>query len=288
MPVQNLPILNPREVLKTSLFRLTVSAIGSLDCPRKFKDERIERNWDTTRGPIFAVAHGQAVHKVLHSLYSTRRGWEIDLSRLEAIAKGAVWGTSYPAGIDREKAISQVILSVKAFVEADDDEAVEGTIDLEQQGQFIVQDRRTDEGLFIASARLDRTPIRASEPQRLVLRESKTTKQRISLQESFLQLWIARKMYPSKKYPDLHINSWAIEYDFLDQDLRVVRDVVEWEDVQGQSVLLLRKVMRVLNATDYPAIQCEQCVYCKFREECCSLADGPVDLDALTNPELVP
>jgi hypothetical protein len=282
VPVQTLPILNTNETVKTPLFRLTVSSIASLDCPKKFCDERIERNWDNSRGPVYAVANGQAVHKALHRLYLKRRGWEVDLSRLEPMAKDAVWSTSYPAETDRHEAVARVVKSVRAFVEADDDEAIEGTLDLEHQGQFTVYDKLTQTGLFVASAKLDRTLVRASEPGRGIIRESKTTKQKISLQEAFLQLWIFRKMYP-------HLTSWAVEYDFLDrEDFRIVREVVEWEDVQGQSVLLLHKVMRLLRATDFPAVQCEQCTYCKFREECCTLQDEPVDLDALTNPELVP
>lgn len=284
MPVQTLPILNPNETVKTTLFRLTVSSVSSLDCPKKFADERIQRNWDNSRGPILAVANGQAVHKVLHRLYLKRRGWEIDLSRLEAMAKDAVWSTSYPVDTDRLEAVARVIQSVRAFVEADDEEAVEGTLNLEHQGQFTVYDKRTKAGLFIASAKLDRTLIRASEPHRGIIRESKTTKQKISLQEAFLQLWVFRKMYPN-----LGFTSWAIEYDFLDrEEFRVIREVVEWEDVQGQSVLLLHKVMGLLRATDFPAVQCDQCTYCKFREQCCTLEDEPVDLDALENPELVP
>ena len=283
MPSQNLPVVNPREIVKPILHRLHVSSIGDLDCPRKYYDTRIQRNWDSSRGPIFAVANGQAVHKVNKAVYEARRGYELDLTRIEALAKDAVYGTAYPKDTDRREAVSRVIQSVRAFAENDDEEAIEGTLDLERQGQFVVHDKRTGAGLFLASAKLDRTLVRASEPQRGYVRENKTTKQKISLQEAFLQLWIARKMYPH-----LDLTSWAIEYDFLDADLRVVRETVTWEDCQGQSVILLRKALRVFQADTYPAIQGEQCTYCRRREECCTLADEPVDLDALANPELVP
>ena len=283
MPIQSLPVINPSEIVKTPLHRLTVSSINDLDCPRKYFDSRIQRNWDDSRGPIFAVANGQATHKVNKAVYEARRGYELDLTRLEALAKGAVYSTAYPPETDRQAAVDKVIQSSRAFAEADDEEAIEGTLDLERQGQFEVKNRRTGEGLFLASGKLDRTLVRASEPYRGIVRESKTTKQKISLQESFLMLWIFRKMYPR-----LHLSSWAIEYDFLDADLRVVREIVEWEDVQDQSMILLRKALRVFNSTEYPAIQGDCCTYCKFREECCTLQDESVDLDALTNPELVP
>lgn len=283
MPVQTLPILNPREIVKTNFPRLTTSSIGDLSCPKKFADSRLERNWDNTRGPIFAVSNGIAVHKILHTIYLNRRGCELDLRRLDAQAKDAVWSTTYPAETSRAEAVSRVIQSVRGFVENDDEEAIAGTLDLERQGQFLVEDRRTGQGLFIASAKLDRTLVRASEPQRGILAEAKTTKQKISLQEAFLQLWIFRKMYPR-----LGLTSWAIEYNFLDADFRVVRVTVDWADVQGQSVLLLQKALRVFQAETYPAIQCEACTYCKFRDQCCSLESEPVDLDAFENPELVP
>ncbi len=283
MPIQSLPVLNPSEIVKTPLHRLTVSSINDLDCPRKYFDSRIQRNWDDSRGPIFAVANGQAIHKVNKAIYEARRGYELDLTRLEALAKGAVYGTAYPPETNRQAAVDKVIQSSRAFAEADDEEAIEGTLDLERQGQFEVKNRRTGEGLFLASGKLGRTLVRASEPHRGVIRESKTTKQKISLQEAFLMLWIFRKMYTS-----LHLSSWAIEYDFLDADLRVVREIVDWEDVQGQSAILLRKALRVFRSTQYPAIQGEACTYCRFRDECCTLQDEPVDLDALENPELVP
>ncbi len=282
MPVQ-MPVLNAREVVKTTVPRLTVSSLSDLDCPKKFKDTRIERNWDTSRGPILAVSHGTAVHKVLRSIYLNRRGYELDMTRLEAQARDAVWGTAYPANNDRSEAVARVVQSVRAFVDADDEESIQGTIDLERQGQFLVEDRRTGAGLFVASAKLDRTLVRASEPERGICAETKTTKQRISLQEAFLQLWVFRKMYPR-----LNFTSWAIEYNFLDSEFRVVREVVDWEDVRGQSVILLRKALRVFQATEYPPIQGDCCTYCRMRETCTTLQDETVDLDALENPELVP
>lgn len=276
MAVYATPV-NPREMTQTDAPRISVSSISDLQCPRKYRETRMKRNWEH-REPIFAVANGTAVHLVMHDIYEHRRGPMLDLSRISAQAKDAVWGTIYPQGIDRPSAISRVISSVRGFCEADDEDSIEGTLHMERKGQFPVQDKKTGKIIFLASATLDRTFIRASEPHRLCIRESKTTKQRISLKEAFLQMWVARKMYTA---PEHDLTSWAIEYDFLDQDFRVVRETVEWEDVQDQSPILLRMALRVLYDTDFSAVPGAQCTYCKLRDECSALPGEEVDAEAL-------
>ncbi len=267
--------LNSKEVVRTAAPRLTVSSIGDLACPRKYKHTRIDRNWGK-RDVIYAVANGLAVHTVLHDLYGDRRGHELNLSRLPAQALDAVWATKWPQGTDRQEAVGRVITSVHGFINADDEEAIEGTLDIERQGQFEVTDKKTGEVLFVVSATLDRTLVRASEPHRGIVRESKTTAQKISLKEAYLQLWVARKMYQGRG-----LTSWAVEYDFLDEDYRVVRETVEWEDVQGQSQIILQRAMRVLYATEYPAIPGAQCTYCSLRDDCTSLPAEGIDGDAV-------
>ena len=257
------------EIVKTTAPRITVSSLQDLACPKRYKRKRIDRIWEP-RDAIYAVANGTAVHRVLRDVYEARRGWEVSLKHLEDQALDSVYATKYPVGFDRDGAVARVIASVRGFVEADDEEAIEGTFDLERQGQFEVKDKRTGRVLFVASAKLDRTLIRASCPDRLVVRESKTTAQRISLKEVFLQLWVARKMHPG-------CASYAIEFDFLDADLRVVRETVEWETVQGQGPIVLRQALRVIDATEYPAIPCESCTYCEMRDECTKLPAEEMD-----------
>lgn len=272
--------INTRDIVRTAAPRITVSSVQDMACPKKYKHTRIDRNWGK-RDVIYAVANGLAVHAVLHDLYGDRCGYELNLTRLPAQAMDAVWATKWPQGTNRQQAVGRVITSVHAFVDADDEEAISGTLDIERQGQFPVTDKKTGEVLFVVSATLDRTLIRASESHRLIVRESKTTAQKISLKEAFLQLWVARKMY-SGIDSGMDLTSWAVEYDFLDEDYRVVRETVEWEDVMGQSAIILQRAMRVLYATEYPAVPGSQCTYCSLRDDCTSLPGEGIDSEAMT------
>ena len=117
------------EIVKTTAPRITVSSLQDLACPKRYKRKRIDRIWEP-RDAIYAVANGTAVHRVLRDVYEARRGWEVSLKHLEDQALDSVYATKYPVGFDRDGAVARVIASVRGFVEADDEEAIEGTFDL--------------------------------------------------------------------------------------------------------------------------------------------------------------
>jgi len=252
----------PHETIQTTAPRLTPSAVNDLLCPKKYKRLRIDRLWPK-RDPILAVAHGKAVHAVLQAVYAARVGGTVSLDNLEALTRGAVRDTWYPQEIEREREVQRVMAAVRGFVDADDYEDISGILDLEREGQFEI--RMGGRALCVMSATLDCTLVRASEDDTVVIRERKTTAQRIDLKECYIQMRVARKMYPA--YPRV-----VIEFDWLDEDNRVARDTITMREVKGQHQIVLGMAYRVLTATEFPAIPCEAaCRFCPSRDECATL-----------------
>lgn len=251
------------DIVQTSAPRLTPSSVGDLRCPAKYKHLRIDRNWPK-RDVILPVAHGKAVHAVLRDVYTERSVGTVDASKLEAQSRAAVRNTWYPKEADREEQVKRVVCAVRGFIDADDEEDIRGILGLEQQGEFEIRllDGRV---LCVVSAKLDCLLVRASDPDTLVIRERKTTAQRVDLAESYLMMRVARKMYPQ-------YGKVAIEYDWLDEDCRVVRDTVTMAEVRGQHQIVLGLAYRVLTATEFPAIAGEAvCKFCPRRSLCQSL-----------------
>ena len=263
------------DTVQTAAPRLTPSSVNDLLCPAKYKLLRIDRLWKK-RDPLIPVAHGNSVHQVLNWVYSARVGGEVDLSNLEAQARGAVMSNWYPRGIDVEEQVSRVMAAVRGFVAADDYEDIQGILlgGLEKGGEFPL---RLDDGrvLCVLSAVLDCILVRESQADTLVVRERKTTAQRIDLKECYIQMRIARKMYP--QYPNI-----VIEFDWLDEDCRVIRDTVTARMVRGQHQIVLGMAYRVLTATEFVAVPGEtQCRFCSEREKCQQLPADEISEAAL-------
>ena len=263
------------DTVQTVAPRLTPSSVNDLLCPAKYRLLRIDRVWKK-RDPLLPVAHGKSVHQVLNLVYSARAHGEVDLSNLEAQARGAVMNNWYPRGADVEEQVNRVMAAVRGFVAADDEEDIEGILPggLEKGGEFplCLEDGRV---LCVLSAVLDCILVRESQPDTLVIRERKTTAQRIDLKECYIQMRIGKKMYP--QYP--HI---VIEFDWLDEDNRVIRDTVTARMVRGQHQIVLGMAYKVLTATEFPAVPGEtQCRYCSEREHCQQLPPDQVSEAAL-------
>ncbi len=257
------------DTVQTVAARLTCSSVGDLACPKKYKLLRIERAWPS-RDVLLPVAHGKAVHAALRDIYTDRSGGDLDLTNLEAVARGAVRNTWYPRDIDREAQVQRVMAAVRGFVQADDYEDIEGILGLEVQGEFEVRVRDGDTGevrvLCVISSRLDCALSRASSPDTLVIRERKTTAQRVDLRECYIMMRVAKKKYPDYKQV-------VIEFDWLDpEDNRVVRDTITQREVAGQHRIVMGLAYKVLTATEYPAVPGEQvCKFCPHRTSCQSL-----------------
>jgi hypothetical protein len=263
------------DTIQTVAPRLTPSSVNDLLCPAKYKLLRIDRVWKK-RDPLVPVAHGKSVHQVLNIVYSARVGGEVDLSNLEAQARGAVMNNWYPRGIDVEEQVRRVMAAVRGFAAADDYEDIQGILPggLEKGGEFSL---RLEDGrvLCVLSAVLDCLLVRDSQPDTLIIRERKTTAQRIDLKECYIQMRIARKMFP--QYPNI-----AIEFDWLDEDNRVIRDTVTARMVRGQHQIVLGMAYRVLTATEFQAVPGEtQCRYCSEREKCQQLPADEINEVAL-------
>ena len=251
------------DIVQTTAPRLTPSSVGDLRCPAKYKLLRIDRNWPK-RDVILPVAHGKAVHAVLRDVYTERSAGTVDISNLEAQARAAVRNTWYPKEANREEQVKRVMSAVLGFINADDEEDIKGVLKLEEQGEFEI---RLPDGrvLCVMSAKLDCLLVRATDPDTLVIRERKTTSQRVDLAECYLMMRVARKMYP--QYGNV-----VIEFDWLDEDCRVVRDTVTMAEVRGQHQIVLGLAYRVLTATEFPAIPSEEaCKFCPRRSLCQSL-----------------
>lgn len=238
--------------------RITPSSANDLECPKKYKTLRIDKNWPM-REPMDSVAHGIAVHDVLRQVYATRVGGQPNLAHVEALTRTAVYRGRYSDRQDRQEAVQRVIAAVCGYVGCDDAEDVEGTIDLERQSEFVYQHQ--GKPLFMVSAKLDRTLVRASQPTRLVNRDYKTTRPRIDLREAFVALWVAKKQYPG-------YSSYALELDWIDEDNRVRRDVIEGHELRGQHAVMTELALNVLMAQEWPAIPGDTCTYCPLRSQC--------------------
>ena len=256
-----------KDIIQTDLPRITPSSVGDLECSKKYWKLRVQKEWPK-REPLEAVAHGNAVHKVLRQVYLRRANSEPDMRNLRALAEGAVGGERYPEGYDHSRAVKRVIDAVGGFVNSDDYEDVDGTIALERQVEFPFI--RHGEPLYLVSATLDRILVRASRPTQLVVRDYKTTAQRINLQEAFIILWVAKRAYPD-------FESYALEYDWLDEENRVKRDTIPGTQLRGQHRIITEAAVRVLTATEHHAEPGACCTYCPLRVECQRL--DPVEIE---------
>lgn len=250
------------DAVSTALPRLTPSSVADLECPLKYKTLRIDRNWGTNNrdfGP--AIAHGTAVHDVLRQVIRTRTGDEAGLEHVEALARQAVYRGRYPEGTDRGQATEKVLSTVRAYVDSDDD--IGNTLSVERPEEFDYWHNNAP--LFRVSVKLDRVLVRPDAPTTLVIRDYKlTARPKISLPEAMLYLWAAKKAFRDQGFTE-----FLLEYDFIDPDNRVTREVVSGHDVRGQHPLIVEAAVKVIRATDWPPCVGEACVYCPLRGKTC-------------------
>jgi len=171
----------------TDLPRISPSSVGDLtSCPKRYTETRILHNWGSNnREYPEGVAHGTATHAVLRDIFQGRQGGLVDLANVGALARTAVFKGRYPKGFDRERAIDRVIEAVCGYVRSQKPEDIEGTIRCEDQIEFpFVWEGKP---LCLVSTSLDRTLLRPSVPGRLVVKEYKTSRPKIDLQEVLSQ-----------------------------------------------------------------------------------------------------
>lgn len=246
------------DTVTTALPRLTPSSVADLECALKYKTLRIDRNWGSNNRDFgAAIAHGTAVHDVLRRVVRPGGKYEADLEHVEALARQAVYRGRYPAGTDRDGATEKVLSTVRAYVASDDDLA--NTISVERPEEFDYWHNAAP--LFRVSVKIDRILVRPESPTTLVIRDYKlTARPKISLPEAFLYLWAAKKAFGSQGYDE-----FLFEYDFIDPDNRVTREVVSGHDVRGQHPLIVEAAVRVIRADEWPACVGEACIYCPLR-----------------------
>ena len=245
----------------SNLPRISPSSIPDLECGRRYYQLRQLKVWPP-RPMIEAVAFGIAVHEVLRLAFSNRTGGKPCLEHVEGWARTAVWRGRYPDGTDRQAATERVIAAVCAFIQndADDEEGVAGTISIEKQDEFPRYYK--GQPLFLVSAKIDRIFSRASDSTRLVARNYKTSRPRLDLRQAFLELWLAKRLYPDFK-------SYVLEYIWLDpEDHRVSMDVVTEKDLRGIHDIVMQAAIKVLTDTDHKPCPGECCTYCPIREGC--------------------
>ena len=176
----------------TDLPRISPSSVGDLTgCPKRYAETRILHNWGSNnREYPESVAHGTATHAVLRDVFRGRQAGLVDLANVGALARTAVFKGRYPKDFDRERAIDHVIEAVCGYVRSQEPEDVQGTIRCEDQIQFPFS--WEGKPLCMVSATLDRVLVRPAQATRLVIKEYKTTRPRIDLQEIFVAMLAAR------------------------------------------------------------------------------------------------
>lgn len=250
---------------------LSPSSIGDLACSKRYHTLRILNLWPP-KSAIGAVARGSAFHNVMNSLYSSRYEGQLDARDIPALAREAVQRQSWPAGTTLAEEAARVECLARTFLASEDPEDVSATLCTETAVGFVFH--YCNKPLAYIKATLDRVLVRAEEPDVLVIKEYKTTAQRVELREALLLLWCAKTRWPGFKY--------VLEYEWIDAaEGSVLRTVVTTDMVQGQLKLLVGSLLRVLS-TPPVAEPGPKCQWCHLRPECQELA--PVSLGVDQNP----
>ena len=248
----------------TDLPRITPSSVGDLTgCGKRFAETRILRNWGSNNREFpESVAHGTAVHAVLRDVFSDRQGDVVNLANLSALSRSAVYIGRYPKGFDREAAVDRVMEAVCGYVRSQTPEDVVGTIRCEDQIEFPF----SWEGrpLCMISATLDRVLVRPDQPTRLIVKEYKTTRPKINLQEVFIALFSARRAYPEYK-------TYAMEIDWIADDGTVSTDTIDGRELRGLHPVIFRAAVRVIHEKQWDASPSSLCTFCHLRPECSQL-----------------
>ena len=262
----------PPDTIQTDLPKLTVSSRGDLSCSRKWDLLRVKKSgWGAPRPYPPSVGRGSALHSCLQNLHAARWENSLPMNDLPTYARQAAYSARYGPGISRDSEAEVIEEMARLFLDNQDPEDISAIIALETQVEFDYYFR--GEGLARISATIDRVLCRPESPRTLVIQDFKTSKQRLSLEEAFLQLWCA-----SKKWPDY--DEWTLELIWIDMDEgQVTVDVVPHRLCRGQLKLLTAALLRVkhLPPTPEPSVDC--CQWCPMREECQGLYEVRLDDD---------
>ena len=254
-----------RDIVTTELPRLTPSSVGDLECPKKFRALRMAggQGWGSnTRDFPVSVARATATRDVLRQIYRTRRGGEVNLGHVETFAKTAVWRGRFPEGTDRTQEALRVVAAACAVVGNDTEPEIEGTLSVERPVEFAYS--HDSQPLMMVSSKIDRILVDPDAPRTLKLRDYKfTARPKISLPESFIYLWSAKKAFTGQGF-----DNYVLEYEFVSPENEVTRETVTGADVRGQFALITEAAVQVIRGTDFPAVIGEACTYCPLRTAC--------------------
>lgn len=240
------------------LFRVTPSNINDLDCPKKFHVLRELGQWPTqanNQGAKF----GLAFHQVIRDVYDPKNGAPPNLEHLEFYVKRAFVAVRYSNPTARQEDMDRCIKMACTYVANDDEEDIRGTIAVERFGSFTLH--HNNKPLCIISARLDRVIVRANDLDQLVIRDCKTSRPWVDLKGAFIQLWVTKHLFPKH-------DRYVLEYDWIDAEGRVERDVITSADLKGVRFLTTSQVLAYASRADYPAEPGELCTLCPLRTEC--------------------
>lgn len=243
-------------IYPSTLPRISPSSVGSLDCSRRFHELYIKRNWPP-RKPVDTdkFALGTAVHDVLSSLHRVD-GSQVSAESYLALARAAVWKCEWPDCVDKAEAAQRVLASALGFVAYDAEDPEPGeTLSVEWQSEFVC----CHQGVrFVVSAKVDKIIARGDH---LVARNYKTSRPRIDLKQAFLELWVAKKMFPGYA-------SYSLEYLFLDGENNVHREAVTERDLRGIHALVMQAAVAALSSPDHAACPGATCDFCPIRATC--------------------
>lgn len=240
-----LPILSPTTVPDTI-------------CQKKFWTLRVLKRWPP-RPPLSFSGFGKAFHAIMKGVYDPQDAPLPNMRDLDGLAKTAFWSTRYTDPAAREEDKARCIRMVRGYVEQDDELDALGTIAVEELGEF---DFDRDGGiLFRLSARPDRLIVRTDEPAHLYVRDYKTSRPKIDLEEAAISLWVAKLLYPDFK-------QYTMQFDWVDEGGRVDRDTIETCDVRGVLPRVMRRFLRILDSPDHPAEPGEACFFCALKPTC--------------------
>lgn len=253
----HLPILSP-------------SSISDLTCKKRFHHLRVLNLWPP-KTAISAVARGSAFHGLMNSLYANRFEGQVDTRDIPALAREAVQRQMWPGETVLKDETARVEHLALVYLQSEDPEDIPATICTETTIEFVYW--RCGKPLASIKATLDRVLVRPEQPETLIIKEYKTSAQRVELREALLLLWCARTRWPGFKY--------VLEYEWINVEGTVERTTVTTDMVQGQLKLLVHSLLRVLSTPPVPEPGAK-CQWCYLRPECQEL--GAVSLGVDENP----
>ncbi len=248
----------------TDLPRLTVSSAQDLDCSKKFYELRVSKlGWGPRRGFPASVGRGTAVHDTLRSLHAgvVAPSWDgvLPMEDLDAMAREATWRARYEPGTDRDEEAARVTAAVRLFLDNQDPEDLWAILALETQIEFDYVYR--GDPLARISCTVDRVLCRPDQPQRLVIQDFKTTVPKISLRESFIALWCAKKRWPDYR-------EYVLEMIWIDaEEWQVTVETITTDQLAGQKRIITALLQRALRQPPV-AEQGPACTFCCIKERC--------------------